>query len=174
MKDRLEKDSLGEVKVPAHAYWGAQTQRAVENFPVSGRTLPPEMVWAMATIKKAAATVHAELGLLDSGAAEVVKQSADEVIKGQHDEHFVVDIYQAGAGTSFNMNVNEVIANLAEEKLGGRRGEYKLVSPNDHVNMAQSTNDTVPTAIRLACLKVSPGLNDALEAQAFAERAEKF
>ena len=176
MKYRLEKDSLGEVKVPAYAYWGAQTQRAVENFPVSGRTLPPEMVWAMATIKKAAATVHAELGLLDSAVAEAVKQSADEVIKGQHDEHFVVDIYQAGAGTSFNMNVNEVIANLAEEKLGGRRGEYKLVSPNDHVNMAQSTNDTVPTAIRLACLKVSPGLNNSLEtlAEAFAERAEKF
>jgi len=176
MEYRLEKDSLGEVKVPARAYWGVQTQRAVENFPVSGRTLPGEMVWAMAVIKKAAAAVHAELGLLDPAVAGAISEAADEVIAGSHDEQFVVDIYQAGAGTSFNMNVNEVIANLAEEKLGGRRGEYKLVSPNDQVNMAQSTNDVVPTAIRLACLKISPGLNGALQAlgAAFGERAEKF
>jgi aspartate ammonia-lyase len=176
MEYRIEKDSLGEVKVPADSYWGVQTQRAVENFPVSGRTLPAEMVWAMAVIKKASAEVHAGLGLLDQEVARAIIESADEVISGEHDSHFVVDIYQAGAGTSFNMNLNEVIANLAEEKLGGRRGEYKLVSPNDQVNMGQSTNDTVPTAIRLACLKVSPVLNKALEAlaEAFANRAEAF
>ncbi|MBN2289582.1 MAG: aspartate ammonia-lyase, partial [Candidatus Glassbacteria bacterium] len=136
MEYRLEKDSLGEVKVPAGAYWGGQTQRAVENFPVCGRTLPVEMVWAMATIKKAAALVNAELGLLDPAVSAAVCESADEVTAGRHDDQFVVDIYQAGAGTSFNMNVNEVIANLAGEKLGGVRGRYELVSPNDHVNMA--------------------------------------
>ncbi|MEA2063114.1 MAG: aspartate ammonia-lyase [Gemmatimonadota bacterium] len=176
MEYRLEKDSLGEVRVPAHALWGAQTQRAVENFPVSGRSLPGRMTWAMATIKKCAAEVHCDLGLLEPDLAGAIIESAGEVIEGRHEEHFVVDIYQAGAGTSFNMNLNEVIANLAEEKLGGRRGQYKLVSPNDHVNMAQSTNDTVPTTIRLACLDAAPDLNAALDCleRALAGRAEAF
>lgn len=173
---RTEKDSLGEVKVPSSAYWGAQTQRAVENFPVSGRTLPPEMVWAAAYIKKAAAMVHSELGLLKKKVARAISEAADRVIAGELADNFVVDIYQAGAGTSFNMNVNEVLANLAIESLGGERGDYKLVSPNDHVNMAQSTNDVVPGAIRLACLKVSGSLIEAITdlAGAFSERAKAF
>jgi len=176
VKTRIEKDSLGEVRVPADKYYGAQTQRAVENFPVSGRTLPPEMVRAAATIKKAAAIVHGELGLLEKKISEAISHAADRVIAGELDDNFVVDIYQAGAGTSFNMNVNEVIANLAEEALGGRRGQYRLVHPNDQVNMAQSTNDVVPTAMRLACLQVADELIKAVSslAEAFAERAEKF
>ena len=176
MSIRIEKDSLGEVRVPADKYYGAQTQRAVENFPVSGRTLPPEMVWAAATIKKAAAVVHGELGLLDRKVSEAVSQAAERVIAGELADNFVVDIYQAGAGTSFNMNVNEVIANLAEEALGGRRGEYRLVHPNDHVNMGQSTNDVVPTAMRLACLRVAGELIETVSSlsEAFAGRAEKF
>jgi aspartate ammonia-lyase len=176
MDYRIEKDSLGEVKVPANRYWGAQTQRAVENFSVSGRPLPPEMTWAAATIKKAAAMVHRELGLLEESIAGAICAAADRVIAGELADNFVVDIYQAGAGTSFNMNVNEVIANLAEESLGGRPGAYKMVSPNDHVNMAQSTNDVVPSAIRLACLKVSGALVEAVSvlAKAFSDRAEAF
>lgn len=176
MSIRIEKDSLGEVQVPADKYYGAQTQRAVENFPVSGRALPPEMVWAAATIKKAAAIVHGELGLLEKKVSEAISRAADRVIAGELADNFVVDIYQAGAGTSFNMNVNEVIANLAEEALGGKRGEYRMVHPNDHVNMAQSTNDVVPTSIRLACLRVADELIEAVSllSQAFAERAEKF
>ncbi|OGG00817.1 MAG: aspartate ammonia-lyase [Candidatus Glassbacteria bacterium RIFCSPLOWO2_12_FULL_58_11] len=176
MSYRIEKDSLGEVRVPADKYWGAQTQRAVENFPVSGRTLPPEMTWAASTIKKAAALVHADLGLLEPKVAGAIAAAADRVIAGELDDNFVVDIYQAGAGTSFNMNVNEVLANLAEEALGGERGRYKLVSPNDQVNMGQSTNDVVPTAIRLACLKLSGTLIGEVSqlAKAFEERAAAF
>ncbi|MBW7996873.1 MAG: aspartate ammonia-lyase [Candidatus Glassbacteria bacterium] len=176
MDYRIEKDSIGEVKVPADKYYGAQTQRAVDNFSISGRTLPPEMVWAAATIKKAAAIVHGELGLIDKEVAGAISSAADRVIVGELRDNFVVDIYQAGAGTSFHMNVNEVIANLAEESLGGERGKYERVSPNDHVNMGQSTNDVVPTTIRLACLRVSRELIPAVNelAAAFAGRAEKF
>jgi len=173
---RIEKDSLGEVKVPAEVYYGVQTQRAVDNFLISGRTLPAEMVWACAMIKKAAAIVHAELGLLDKKMAEAIGSAADRIIAGELADNFVVDIYQAGAGTSFHMNVNEVIANLAIESLGGKKGDYKILSPNDHVNMAQSTNDVVPTCIRLACLRVSGGLTAALGelSQAFAAKADQF
>ncbi|MBZ0274993.1 MAG: aspartate ammonia-lyase, partial [Anaerolineae bacterium] len=150
---RIEKDSLGEVKVPANAYYGAQTQRAVHNFPVSGLKQYPAFIWGMAIIKRAAAEVHLDLGLLDGKMAKAIMQAADEVLAGKLDDQFVVDPFQAGAGTSHNMNINEVIANRANEILGFKLGDAKKpVSPNDHVNMAQSTNDTIPTSIRLGAL----------------------
>jgi fumarate hydratase class II len=149
---RIEKDSLGEVQVPAEAYFGAQTQRAINNFHISGLRPWRAFIWSMATIKLAAAEVNRDLGLLDPQIAGAIAQAAQEVIDGKWDDQFRVDPFQAGAGTSHNMNANEVIANRAIEMLEGRRGEYKLVSPNDHVNMAQSTNDTIPTAIRLGVL----------------------
>lgn len=148
---RLERDSLGEVYVPAEALYGAQTQRAVLNFPVSGLRPWRAFIWSMATIKRAAAEVHYELGMLDEARARAIAQAAEEIRQGQWQDQFVVDPFQAGAGTSHNMNVNEVIANRATQILGGKLGEYK-VHPNDHVNMSQSTNDTIPTAIRLGCL----------------------
>jgi len=149
---RIENDSLGRVQVPAGAYYGAQTQRAVTNFPISGMRPYPAFIWSMAVIKHAAAEVNRDLGLLDPKIADAIVRAAQEVIQGQHNDQFVVDPFQAGAGTSHNMNTNEVIANRAIELLGGQRGDYQLVNPNDHVNMAQSTNDTIPTAIRLGCL----------------------
>jgi len=148
---RIEKDSLGELQVPADALYGAQTQRAVENFPISGLRPWRAFIWSMATVKHAAAEVNRDLDLLDGERANAIAEAAQDVIAGKWDEHFVVDPFQAGAGTSHNMNVNEVIANRATLVLGGHLGEY-LVHPNDHVNMAQSTNDTIPTAIRLGCL----------------------
>jgi fumarate hydratase class II len=148
---RIERDSLGEVNVPADALYGAQTQRAVENFPISVLKPRPAFIWSMALIKRAAATVNRDLSLLDKGRADAIIQAAQEVMDGQWNAQFVVDPFQAGAGTSHHMNVNEVIANRATQILGGELGEYK-VHPNDHVNMAQSTNDTIPTAIRLGCL----------------------
>jgi fumarate hydratase, class II len=151
---RIERDSLGEVRVPANAYYAAQTQRAVENFPVSGLKPYPAFIWSMAMIKRAAAEVHRDLGLLPDDMASAIMQAADEVIAFKLNDHFVVDPFQAGAGTSHNMNVNEVIANRANEILGFplNSTEKKPVNPNDHVNMAQSTNDTIPTAIRLGAL----------------------
>jgi fumarate hydratase, class II len=149
---RIEKDSLGEVQVPAEAYYGAQTQRAINHFHISGLRPWRAFIWSMATIKRAAAEVNRDLGLLDPKIAGAIAQAAQEVIEGQRDDQFRVDPFQAGAGTSHNMNANEVIANRAIEILGGKKGDYKLVSPNDHVNMAQSTNDTIPTAIRLGVL----------------------
>lgn len=150
---RIEKDSLGEVRVPANVYYGAQTQRAVDNFPVSGLKPYPAFVWSMALIKRAAAEVHLDLGLLKEDMAKAIMQAADEVLAGKLNDHFVVDPFQAGAGTSHNMNSNEVIANRANELLGYKLDDAKKpISPNDHVNMAQSTNDTIPTAIRLGVL----------------------
>jgi fumarate hydratase, class II len=150
---RIEKDSLGEVHVPANAYYAAQTQRAVQNFPISGMKPWPAFIWSMAIIKRAAAEVHKDLGLLDSKIADAIIQAGDEIISGKHHEHFVVDPFQAGAGTSHNMNTNEVMANRANEILGYKLDDPdKPVHPNDHVNMAQSTNDTIPTAIRLGVL----------------------
>ncbi len=148
---RIERDSLGEVQVPAQALYGAQTKRAVDNFPVSGLKPWPAFVWSMALIKRAAAEVNAELGLLDPQNAGAISRAAEEIMAGQWAEMFVVDPFQAGAGTSHNMNTNEVIANRATQLLGGQAGEYR-VHPNDHVNMSQSTNDVIPTAIRLGCL----------------------
>ncbi|MHB0947456.1 MAG: aspartate ammonia-lyase [Gemmatimonadaceae bacterium] len=158
---RIEKDPLGPLEVPAEALYGVQTVRARQNFPISG--LPPlwPFVQAQVWIKKAAALTHKETGRLDATMADAIVQAADEVLARQHDEQFVVDPYQAGAGTSHNMNVNEVLANRANEILGGKRGEYTPVHPNDHVNMAQSTNDTIPTNIRLAALSQLPALEQA-------------
>jgi fumarate hydratase class II len=153
MVDRTEKDSLGTVLVPGDALWGAQTQRAIENFPISGLRPYRAFVWSMALIKRAAAEVNRDLGLLDSRIAEAIIAAAQEVIDNRWEAQFVVDPIQAGAGTSHNMNANEVIANRANQILGFRLDDPKKpVNPNDHVNMAQSTNDTIPTAIRLGCL----------------------
>jgi fumarate hydratase, class II len=161
---RIEKDSLGEVKVPKNAYYAAQTQRAVENFPISGLKPWPAFVWSMATIKRAAAEVHKDLGLLDEKLADAIIQAGEEVIAGQHHDHFVVDPFQAGAGTSHNMNTNEVLANRANEILGyNLEDPNKPIHPNDHVNMAQSTNDTIPTAIRLGALWRLEELIDTLQ-----------
>jgi len=148
---RMERDSLGEVSVPEDAFFGAQTQRAMENFSISGMRPWRAFIWSMGIIKQAAAMVNTNLGLLDANIGEAIAQAASETAAGKWDDHFVVDPFQAGAGTSHNMNTNEVIANRATVILGGKLGEY-LVHPNDHVNMAQSTNDTIPTAIRLGCL----------------------
>ena len=150
-KFRTERDSLGELQVSQDALYGVQTQRAVQNFPISGLRPWRAFIWSMATIKRAAAEVNRDLGLLDPERAAAIVQAAQEVIDGRWDDQFVVDPFQAGAGTSHNMNVNEVIANRATQIMGGDVGKY-IVNPNDHVNMAQSTNDTIPTAIRLGVL----------------------
>ena len=142
---------MGELPVPADAYYGAQTQRAVLNFPISGLTMPSGMVHAHARIKGAAAQVNQDLGLLDGKIADAIVQAGTEVAEGKLDDQFPIDVYQTGSGTSTNMNLNEVIANRASEILGGDRGS-KLVHPNDHVNMGQSSNDTIPTAIHVAAL----------------------
>lgn len=147
---RIERDSLGKVKLPDDVYYGAQTQRAVDNFPISGLTLPRNFIKAQGVVKLAAARANGGLGELDKKIFRAIEKAAREVIKGIHDDHFVVDVYQAGAGTSQNMNINEVIANRAIEMLGGKKGDYSVVHPNDHVNMAQSTNDTIPTAMYIA------------------------
>src|SRR3954470_14727423 len=160
---RTEKDPLGTLEVPADALYGVQTLRAVQNFPISGLKPLAPFVIAQVWIKKAAALTHKETGRLDARLADAIVAATDEVLSGKHMDQFVVDPYQAGAGTSHNMNVNEVLANRANELLGGKRGEYKPVHPNDHVNMAQSTNDTIPTNIRLACLSKLPELNKAFE-----------
>jgi len=172
---RVERDSLGEVQVPANALYGAQTQRAVQNFPVSGLHPWRAFIWSMATIKRAAAEVNRDLGLLDAERAAAIVQAAQEVIDGQWDDQFVVDPFQAGAGTSHNMNANEVIANRATQILGGKPAEYRL-HPNDHVNMAQSTNDTIPTAIRLGCLWRLDELLEAVQelANALRQKAGEF
>ena len=155
---RVETDPLGELRVPAAAYYGVQTQRAVENFPISGMTAPPELVTATVQIKKAAAEANRSLGRLDPHIAAAIVTAADEILAGGLRDQFVVDVYQAGAGTSHNMNVNEVLANRAAEILGSPRGDYERVHPNDHVNMGQSTNDVFPTATRLALLAMLPDL----------------
>src|SRR2546425_4769592 len=149
---RIERDPLGELKVPADAYYGVQTARAVENFPISGLRAPADLVTATILVKKAAAEAKAELGRLDRKIARAIVAAADEILSGKLRDQFVVDVYQAGAGTSHNMNANEVLANRAAEILGETRGTYTRVHPNDHVNMGQSTNDVFPTATRLALL----------------------
>src|SRR6476619_3844098 len=173
---RTEKDPLGALDVPADALYGVQTLRAVQNFPISGLKPLPAFVDATVRIKRAAAVTHKETGRLDARLADAIIAAADEVLSGQHREQFVVDPYQAGAGTSHNMNINEVLANRANEILGGKRGEYKPVHPNDHVNMAQSTNDTIPTNIRLACLSQLPALVRAFEGlrDALAAKGKEF
>jgi fumarate hydratase class II len=168
---RIERDSLGEVRVPAGALYGAQTQRAVENFQISGMNPRPAFIWSMAMIKRAAAAVNRDLGLLDPERAEAIIRAAQEIVDGKWNDQFPLDPFQAGAGTSQNMNANEVIANRATQMLGGKLGEYH-VHPNDHVNMSQSTNDTIPTAIRLGCLWRLDELLGTLGALADALRAK--
>ena len=152
IQTRTEKDSLGYKEVPAGAYYGIQTERAVENFPISGLRAHPSLIRAIAMVKEAAALANRELGLVDEKTANAIIAAAKEVQQGKWDDHFVVDVFQAGAGVSFHMNSNEVIANRASELLGGTLGEYKQVHPNDHVNYGQSTNDVFPAAMRLAAL----------------------
>lgn len=174
---RIEKDSMGEVQVPKDALYGSQTQRAVMNFPISGLKPWRAFIWAMAAIKRSAAEVNLELGLLDAEKANAIVTAAQEVIEGKWDAHFVVDPFQAGAGTSHNMNSNEVIANRANQILGYKiEDSNKPVHPNDHVNMAQSTNDTIPTAIRLGCLWRVEELLITVNAlsEALWEKAEEF
>ncbi len=170
-KMRVERDSLGEFQVPAEALYGAQTRRAVENFPISGLRPWRAFIWSIALVKRAAAEVNGALGLLDPPRAQAISQAAQEVAEGKWDGEFVVDPFQAGAGTSHNMNANEVIANRATQLLGGALGEYR-VHPNDHVNMAQSTNDTIPTAIRLGCLWRLEELLAAVDSLALALKAK--
>ncbi|OLD62487.1 MAG: hypothetical protein AUI47_12250 [Acidobacteria bacterium 13_1_40CM_2_68_5] len=160
--ERIETDALGSLPVPANAYYGIQTRRAMLNFPISGRRLPAVFVRAYAHIKDAAAATNMELRLLDRRRGGAIRRAAAEILAGRHMDQFVVDVYQAGAGTSQNMNMNEVIANRAIEILGGRRGDYTLIHPNDHVNMSQSTNDTFPAAMRIAILQSLPGLQRSL------------
>jgi fumarate hydratase class II len=150
MAERIEKDSMGELRVPADAYYGAQTARAVENFPISGLRFPRTFIQAMGAIKHAAAEVNCELGAVDSERADAIRRAADEVIAGRLDGEFVIDVFQTGSGTSTNMNANEVIASRANELLTGKRGGKDPVHPNDHVNYGQSSNDTIPTAIHVS------------------------
>ena len=176
---RTEKDSMGERPIPANAYYGIQTLRAVENFPISGLKPLPVYVDACVLIKKAAAITNGELGCIPRDISQAIVQAADEVLQGKFRDQFVVDIYQAGAGTSHHMNVNEVLANRALEILGNQKGNYSRLSPNDHVNFGQSTNDVIPTAIRIGSLlalerNLYPALSDAIaamdnQAEAFKE-----
>ncbi len=155
MSTRTEHDSLWERQIPADALHGIQSLRAQENFPISGQTLLSEIIRAYAILKKSAAEVNAWLGKLDQSIADDITKVCDEIITRQHSEHFVVDVYQAGAGTSTNMNLNEVIANRILEKRGQPKGSYDIISPNDHINMSQSTNDTYPTVMRIALVAES-------------------
>ncbi|MEK6946862.1 MAG: lyase family protein, partial [Nanoarchaeota archaeon] len=164
MDYRTEKDVIGEIKVPAGSYYGAFTQRAKINFQISGIKAHKEFLAALATVKKAAALANIKLNQLDEKIGNAIIKAADEVIGGKFDDYFALDAYQAGAGTPFNMNCNEIIANRATEILGGNLGQY-AVNPNNHVNMAQSTNDVIPTATRIAILFLLKDL---------AEEAEKF
>ena len=175
---RLERDTLGEVAVPVDALYGAQTQRAVENYPISGLREHPLFIRAFLYLKKAAALANVELGGLEERLGLAIAAACDDILgnETQFRVHFPVDVFQAGAGTSFNMNCNEVIANLANVKLGGRLGEYKPIHPNDHVNMAQSTNDVFPTAIRIATLLLMQQLAPALDqlTEALDQKGDEF
>ncbi|GAK06490.1 aspartate ammonia-lyase [Geomicrobium sp. JCM 19038] len=161
---RIERDFLGEKHVPVDAYYGIQTVRAMENFPITGYPPHPALIQAFGYVKKAAAMANRDVGNLNESLASAIIRASEEVIEGQHNGEFVVDAIQGGAGTSFNMNANEVIANRAIEILGYEKGDYMRLSPNTHVNMAQSTNDAFPTAIHISALKLSKGLQNALDA----------
>ena len=176
MDFRTERDPLGELQVPADAYYGAQTARAVQNFAISGLRAPADLIVATILIKKAAAEANRALGRLDGDVAAAIVTAADEILAGQLRDQFVVDVYQAGAGTSHNMNANEVLANRAGELLGEPRGVYNRVHPNDHVNMGQSTNDVFPAATRLALLAGAGGLVQSARelAESFGRKAEAF
>ncbi len=173
---RIERDPLGEARVPASALYGVQTQRALDNFRISRLRVHPALITAYAEIKKAAAETNVETGEITREIGEAISRAADEFIAGRHDDQFKLDVFQAGAGTSYNMNVNEAIANRALELLGSRRGDYARLNPNDHVNKSQSTNDTMPTAMRVACLRLLGELVSALDrlTRSLREKAEEF
>ena len=152
MSYRIEEDSLGPIEVPSDKYFGAQTQRSLNNFKIGSQRFPREFIRAYGILKKAAATVNNKYGLLDDSITKLIHQAADEVIKGKLDIHFPLVVWQTGSGTQTNMNLNEVISNRAIEMHGGRLGSKDPVHPNDHVNMGQSTNDTFPTAINIAAV----------------------
>src|SRR5687768_2362803 len=176
MAFRVERDPLGDKPVPEDAYYGIQTSRALENFPISGLRAPADLVTATVLVKKCAAEANHALGRLPADIGAAITGAADEILAGGLRDHFVVDVYQAGAGTSHNMNANEVLANRAGERLGEARGTYARVHPNDHVNMGQSTNDVFPTATRLALLASSAPLVDAARGlgAALARKADAF
>lgn len=173
---RIEKDSLGPREIPDDAYWGAQTSRAIENYPISGQRAHPEMILAYARIKRACAVTNRELDRLPAARADAIIAACDRVLAGEHAGQFVVDVYQAGAGTSFHMNVNEVIAGLAAEILGRPRDDRQAVNPNDDVNLGQSTNDTFPTALHLAVLALGRPLSSEIGrlAHSFAAKGDEF
>lgn len=173
---RKEKDLLGTLEVPDHVYYGIQTLRAIENFPITGYRPHHELIRALGLVKAAAAQANMEVGSLNHEIGESIIKASLEVVEGNFNDHFVVDVIQGGAGTSINMNANEVIANRAIEILGGQKGDYSRVHPNVHVNMAQSTNDVFPTAIRIACLNIADDLLRALIElkSAFEDKAEEF
>ncbi|MBS3782778.1 MAG: aspartate ammonia-lyase [Candidatus Thermoplasmatota archaeon] len=173
---RTEKDSIGEKEVPEEAYYGIQTKRALENFPVSGLTESRELIHSYLILKKTCAKANMKSGKLDEEKGRYIVKACDEILDGGYEDQFVVDVFQAGAGTSFNMNVNEVIANKALEMMGESKGEYEKIHPNDHVNMSQSTNDTFPTASHLAIIKVSENLLGVLESisESFYSKGEEF
>lgn len=173
---RIEKDFLGEKEIPRDAYYGIQTLRAVENFPITGYQIDESLIRAMAIVKKSSALANFSIGQLDEKVTMAIVQAADEIIEGKFHDQFIVDPIQGGAGTSINMNTNEVIANRALEILGEEKGNYKLISPNSHVNMAQSTNDAFPTAIHLATLTTLNKLIDVMEElhAEFMRKAQEF
>ncbi|OQA47948.1 MAG: Aspartate ammonia-lyase [Firmicutes bacterium ADurb.Bin300] len=175
-KIRTESDSVGTLEVPSEAYYGVQSLRGYHNFRITGRAIHKDLIFNIAKIKKAASLVNARYGFLDKKISEAIIVACDEIIRGEFTDEFIVDAIEGGAGTSANMNANEVIANRAEELLGGKKGEYKLCHPNDHVNMAQSTNDVIPTAAHLTVLDLMKPLLSALEelAQALGEKSEEF
>jgi len=176
MSYRIEKDSLGDVQVPVDAYWGSQAERSRQLFHITGLTEHPAMIEAYVLLKKACATVNRDLGLLEVAVAGAIIEAADEILSGKLRDQFPVDVFHMGAGTSFHMNVNEVLANRAEELLGGKKGEYKLVNPNDHVNYGQSTNDTFPTAMRVMSRVMLQGLLDEVAAleSSFLAKGKEF
>jgi len=176
METRVEKDSLGEVLVPSGAYWGSQAERSRNLFKISGLTEHPKMIDAYVLLKKACAAANTDLGLLDSRVGNAIVEASDEILNGSLRDQFPVDVFHMGAGTSFNMNVNEVLANRAEEILGGSKGTYLYVNPNDHVNYGQSTNDTFPSAMRIMARLMLEDLNESVDlvAQALADKAVEF
>lgn len=176
MSTRIEADSVGNLEVPAEAYYGVQTLRAKHNFPITGRTVQPEFICNLAKLKKAAAITNYDCGELEEKTANAIVDACEEIINGKLHEEFIVDAIQGGAGTSWNMNANEVIANRANEILGGKKGEYDKVHPNDHVNKAQSTNDIIPTAGKMTVIELLHPLVDELESlyTALVEKAKEF
>ena len=176
MKYRLESDSVGEKQVPFDAYYGVQTLRAYENFRITGYSLPEELIVALAEIKKACAITNVKAGELDKTIADAIIAACDDIIRGKFHDQFILDPIQGGAGTSSNMNANEVIANIGLEKLGKEKGDYRFCHPNDHVNMAQSTNDVYPTSLKIAIYRrglVLAAKLDELD-KALSDKAEEF